>query len=96
MEKKPLVYTAIKISGRDNVATLVKDSRAGETVLYLDGEESKTVVSRGVPQYHKIALCPIPKDSSIIKYGEVIAAASRDIAEGEHVHCHNMTNGVSK
>jgi hypothetical protein len=70
------VYTAIKISGgqRRHVG---KGFPRGETVLYLDGEESKNrrIARRAaVPQDRAVSRSQ--KDSSIIKYGEVIAAAS--------------------
>ncbi len=38
---------------------------------------------------HKVAVRPIAKGEPILKYGQVIAVASRDIAPGEHVHEHN-------
>jgi len=39
---------------------------------------------------HKFAVVPIRKGEDILKYGEVIGAASRDIQPGEHVHVHNL------
>ena len=39
---------------------------------------------------HKIALCNIVKGTDIIKYGYPIGVATKDIAQGESVHSHNM------
>lgn len=44
---------------------------------------------------HKTALCNIRKGEEIIKYGYPIGIASCDIAEGEHVHTHNMKTGLA-
>ena len=40
--------------------------------------------------YHKLAACDIAKGEPIVKYGEHIGLAARDIKAGEHVHCHNL------
>ena len=40
--------------------------------------------------YHKLAACDIAKGQPIVKYGEHIGLAARDIKAGEHVHCHNL------
>lgn len=44
----------------------------------------------GVPAGHKVALAPIQAGTPVIKYAQKIGIASRDIAEGEHVHTHNL------
>ena len=43
---------------------------------------------------HKYALCDIPKDSDIIKYGQPIGRATEDIKTGDHVHSHNMATNL--
>jgi altronate hydrolase len=43
-----------------------------------------------IPAGHKIALAPIAAGEVVLKYGQPIGVASRDIAEGEHVHTHNL------
>ncbi len=49
----------------------------------LDGTEA-------VPAGHKYALRAIRTGEYVIKYGEIIGRAARDIAEGEWVHSHNL------
>ena len=47
-------------------------------------------VKKGETVYHKLAACDIAKGQPIVKYGEHIGLAARDIKAGEHVHCHNL------
>lgn len=57
-------------------------------VILVDGD---AVASRG----HKVALCDIPAGAEVIKYGYPIGRATRDIAEGEWVHSHNLATGLN-
>ena len=43
-----------------------------------------------IPFGHKFALRDIAQGELIIKYGEEIGVASRDIAQGTYVHVHNL------
>ena len=90
---------AIQIDERDNVATVTGDARKGETVEILspDGE----VILRAKPVDdiafgHKLSLRRIGKGEEIMKYGEVIGVASRDIPLGEWVHTHNVDSARLK
>ncbi len=56
-------------------------------VILIDGD---TVAPRG----HKVALCNIPAGAEVIKYGFPIGKATKDIAEGEWVHSHNLATGL--
>jgi altronate hydrolase len=80
-------YKAIKISPSDNVAIAVTPIPKGKTVGIPGNEE--LVVSQEIPLGHKIALGPITKGGSIIRYGEVICTASKDIQPGDWIHVHN-------
>lgn len=44
---------------------------------------------------HKYALRNIQQGENIIKYGQPIGHATRDIAAGEHVHSHNLKTNLS-
>ena len=44
---------------------------------------------------HKYAIQDIAEGESIIKYGQPIGHASRDINAGEHVHTHNLKTNLS-
>ena len=81
---------AIVIDKRDNVATLLTDARKGEVVELHGAVSGRVTAAEDVPRGHKVAIAPIPKGSYVVKYGEVIGVATRDIAVGEHVHVHNV------
>ncbi len=79
---------AIRIDARDNVAVVVADAQAGET-LRLD-DDNEVTATQPVPRGNKVALTPIAAGKPVIRYGEEIGVASADIAAGDHVHTHNM------
>ncbi|MFE4893872.1 UxaA family hydrolase [Peribacillus butanolivorans] len=83
--------TSIVMSDQDNVATLLKDVEEEETLLYvINGQKAVLTAKQLIPFGHKIAIKPIEKLATVIKYGEVIGAATIDIEPGEHVHVHNI------
>ena len=86
--------TAIQISERDNVVTVIKELAAGECVTYLAGEKSMSLASSGVPAYHKVACKDIAAGEDVVKYGQVMAVAMCNIKAGEHVHTHNVKSKV--
>src|SRR6266436_437718 len=88
MNEIPLIDKAIVIDPRDNIA-VAKVSIGMGTVLRLNG--SKLSIAQTVSPGHKIALKPISKGEAILRYGEVIGAATQNIAQGSTVHVHNMT-----
>ena len=45
-----------------------------------------------VPAFHKFSLCRIPQGQVVLKQGEAIGTALREIAPGEHVHVHNLSS----
>ena len=49
-----------------------------------------------IPVGHKFALCDIPKDSFVIKYGEIIGRAVCDIKKGDWVHSHNLRSHLDE
>ena len=84
---------ALKVNDKDNVATIFAEQVQGGDVIQIRDKKGETTEVRAleaVPYGHKIALCDIKKGEEIIKYGEAIGAASRDITAGDYVHIHNM------
>ncbi len=82
---------AIRIDNDDNVAVLVDNVEVGMKVLVKTGNTSMTIISKDIIRKgHKIALMDIKKGENIIKYGESIGIATRDIQTGQHVHIHNV------
>jgi altronate dehydratase small subunit len=79
----------LQISPDDNIAVAKRGIGAGEII---------TVAGRQVTLPHalkpgdKIALRPIAVEEKIIKYGAPIGSATQAIANGEHVHTHNLAS----
>lgn len=71
------------------------DSVAVALVPLKKGEEYEGVLLKeDIEKGHKFALKNIRMGEKVIKYGEVIGRATKDIAPGEHVHSHNMTTNL--
>lgn len=81
------------LNDRDNVAVARTELGAGTELRLAGGDVLKVMAT--VPAGHKIALRPIAKGDSVLKYGQVIGAASTPIGAGEHVHVHNVEMGDS-
>lgn len=75
------------MSPADNVATALRALDPGETV---EIDEARVTVASHVPFGHKVALRAIATNEPVLKYGETIGLAARDIAPGDHVHTHNV------
>jgi len=56
----------------------------------LDNETVSLETLTDVQIYHKLASKDIKKGEPVVKYGEHIGIAGRDIQKGEHVHVHNV------
>jgi altronate dehydratase len=79
---------------KDNVATARSPIKSGTSLTISKG---KRIVSKeDIPFAHKIALRGIPRDGAVIKYGERIGRAIREIKPGELVHIHNVVGERGK
>ena len=83
----------IHLHTTDNVAVATKDIVAGSAVA-VDGQ--RLVAQQDILVMHKMAVKPISQGDAIIKYGQIIGFASRDILIGEHVHIDNVQMGDAK
>lgn len=82
---------AILIDRKDNVATALCQLKKGDSISV--GVEDRTVsvvLLQDIPFGHKFALTDIQQGEAVIKYGEVIGLATKQIRPGEHVHIHNV------
>lgn len=91
---------AIRLTKKDNVATLLGQSPAGAivTIREMSGSDESSLKIESldaIPAGHKIALAAIDAGGQVIKYGLPIARASTFIAQGSHVHIHNATSNIS-
>ena len=81
-------------SPKDNVGVVVVEGlRAGTDMLGVITETDKTMKLKAkddIPIGHKVALKPLKKGDTVLKYGEDIGRMSADTAVGEHVHIQNL------
>lgn len=79
--------TVIVINPKDNVATARTDLPEGAFAV---AGKWRVRLRERLPLGHKVALRPIRKGEAVIKFGNPIGRATRNIAPGEMVHIHNM------
>ncbi|RKD31267.1 UxaA family hydrolase [Thermohalobacter berrensis] len=84
-------FKAVIANFKDNVATAISNIKKGETVsVKIDKELLEITSNENIPFGHKLSLTDIPKGEDVIKYGEVIGRATRNIRKGDYVHIHNV------
>jgi altronate hydrolase len=77
----------IRLQPVDDVAIATADITRGTEVDAGGGPvRCRDDIGRG----HKIALRDLRRGDRVLRYGQVIGFAGRDIAAGEHVHLHNL------
>jgi altronate dehydratase small subunit len=82
---------AILIDKKDNVATALRQLEKGDSVpVGVEDRSVSIVLSQDIPFGHKFALTDIQQGEAVIKYGEAIGLATKQIRQGEHVHVHNV------
>jgi len=75
----------------DNVANTITDIGKGENFEYMLGDKKRQLSAlEEIPFGFKVAVNDIAAENSIVKYGQVIGRASRNIKAGECVHIHNV------
>jgi altronate hydrolase len=83
----------IVLDEQDNVATVIRDLPSGEKV---ETDGGNIVVRQTIPYGHKFALREIPRGEYVVKYGAQIGRATAPIAQGDHVHVHNVEDIVDE
>jgi len=75
----------IRLHPQDNVVVAAARLGAGAAI------PGEGVAARDpIPAGHKVATAAIAAGQPILKYGQVIGAATQDIPAGAHVHTHNL------
>ncbi|USG67376.1 UxaA family hydrolase [Brevibacillus ruminantium] len=88
MEKR---YKTVMMKPQDKVAVALEPLAAGaEVAVSCEGLAFQITVRDPIEFGHKFAVVGIGKGEDILKYGEVIGVATREIQAGEHVHVHNL------
>lgn len=86
----------LQIHSEDNVAVALDAIQAGVEARVLGAQEELSVKARQeIPFAHKVALRPIAKGESIVKYGAPVGIATANIAAGDWVHTHNVQSAFA-
>lgn len=78
----------LRLHESDNVAVALADLSAGAAL------PGGAVAAGPVPRGHKVALAAVAPGAHVIRYGQIIGAATAPILPGEHVHSHNLGMGA--
>jgi len=82
-----MTNATLRLHASDNVTIALRDLAAG-------AEVEGVVLPQAVPRGHKIAVASIPAGGLVIRYGQIIGAATQGVGPGEHVHSHNLGMGA--
>jgi altronate dehydratase small subunit len=88
---------AIMMNKDDNVATVLKSVKKGETIAVIstDNKVIKNIeAGEEIAAGHKTAVTAIGRGETVLKYGESIGAAVDMIDKGMHVHIHNVRSKI--
>lgn len=75
------------VSPDDNVAVATRPLKKGDEIVV--GGQVMCVAAEDIELGHKVALSSIAAGKSVMRYGEPIVRATRDIRQGALVHVHN-------
>jgi len=82
---------AILLDKKDNVVTALCRLEEGNLIqVGIEDYTADIMLSQNIPFGHKFALKDIQQGEAVIKYGEVIGLATKQILQGEHAHIHNV------
>jgi len=88
MSRKAVIFNI-----RDNVATALSDLKSGDRVeCNVEDRNTVTVLAENIPFGHKFSVGAIKSGAPVIKYGETIGIALKDINPGDYVHVHNVAS----
>lgn len=73
----------IRLDAADNVGVALRPIDQGESFDAL-------VITEAIPKGHKIALNDIATGERVVKYAQTIGYAQGAIAQGSHIHTHNL------
>jgi altronate hydrolase len=79
--------SAIHLHPADNVVIARVPLTPGQKIVAGD---TSVAVTNPVPSGHKLAIRPIADGGDVLRYGQVIGRAAREIRPGDHVHTHNV------
>lgn len=81
------VAAVILLHPDDNILVCVKQFHSGDEIV-IDGEKMISQIDIAVG--HKIARRALNAGDKVYRYGAPIGSMTEPVAQGEHVHMHNM------
>jgi altronate hydrolase len=78
----------VLLEPNDDVVIAKQPLLPGTQLLMGDGSIIR--VSQVVPPGHKVAVHDIPVDGRVMRYGQLIGFASKEIKKGQHIHTQNL------
>ncbi len=78
---------ALRLHDTDNVMIALHPIPKGTVLI------GSVTAAEDIPAGHKVAVAAVAPGAPILKYGQIIGAASAAIQPGDHVHVHNLGMG---
>ena len=88
-----MIHFVVHDEGDSVGVVVVEGVKAGQKLSgwIMDQDKSIEVTAKSdIPIGHKLAIKPLAKDATVIKYGVDIGRVVAPIAVGEHTHVHNL------
>ena len=82
-----LVQSFIVMNARDNCATALT-TLPKDTIVHINGVDVR--LNQEIEIGHKFAITDNHTGNLIVKYGQTIGRATKNIAQGEWIHIHNI------
>ncbi|MEK5231426.1 UxaA family hydrolase [Lysinibacillus sp. FSL K6-0232] len=82
-------YNTILLNPIDNIVVALQNIEINDIVANSHMKNTIKAIST-IPYGHKIAIRAIKAGEKIMKYGECMGIATKDIQIGEHVHVQNV------
>ena len=88
IEKPPVASSSVILLHPDDDVAIARLALPRDHEIRVSEQTLNT--RSAIPAGHKVALRTIREGQPVLRYGNVIGHATRDIAPGEHVHVHNL------
>jgi (2R)-sulfolactate sulfo-lyase subunit alpha len=88
-----MIHFVVHDEGDSVGVVVVEGVRSGDSLTgwIMDQDKELSVTARSdIPIGHKLAIKPLAKDATVVKYGTDIGRVVAAIAVGEHAHVHNI------
>ena len=82
---------ALILGPKDNVASVLEEVFSGDDIVVQGRDEIRLLQAvENIPFGFKVAIADIRQGDAVLKYGEVIGRASKNIEKGALVHTNNI------